>query len=217
MIRARFLFFIVFLSFVTRAPIAEAKLLPPAPRVYINTMLDSTCADGSRIRARLNEQQAILVLDREGCRQNFIRIATTTLPKGGNALETDFLVYGGRLFEDVYSSNAQPAILFCRTETSEKLSGHRIKVVVRQASHGSGYILSLSVAPSYNWTAVETKLEGKKYSGKGNINPDEYISLSLNPAGTRAKVEYMFEVGAGSIGKRPQARGSVSNLQCYRP
>jgi hypothetical protein len=138
------------------------------------------------------------------------------IPSGGNTIETDFLVYKGRVFEELQDST-QYAILFCRSETKDAEKSTGVTAVVRQMPGKNAFILSLSENPSFYWSAVEAELEGTTYRGNGDISKDDFISLTVNQAGTSAEVDYMFEVGVGKIGERQKARGHVPDLHCYTP
>jgi hypothetical protein len=137
------------------------------------------------------------------------------MPSGGNAIETDFLIYGGRIFEEALRGDPH-TILLCRSEINGKTTSNGVKVIVQRVSEDN-FVLSLSESPSFHWSAVEATLTETTYAGVGNMNPEEFINLSVDTSGTRAKVEYLFEIGTGRIGEREKTHGTFDSLHCYKP
>src|SRR6185436_19583677 len=107
-------FTLIFLMLVGCAPASQAKLPPPMPRVY-TALSSTTCKDGSNIQARFVERGDTVLLTRDTCRDLLFAHVSLPLPRGQNAIETDFLVYAGKLFED-RSTSDEHALLYCRTE-----------------------------------------------------------------------------------------------------
>jgi hypothetical protein len=213
--RQAFLFILIPLSFYAWASPAEAKPPPPAPKVFSNYVPGTTCKDGSAVRARLVEWLGFLWLTRSECKKRIPMPVTLAIPTGGNAIETDFLVYQERVFEE---SSAKGVVVLCRSETSKVDQKTRITVVVQKIPETDGFILNLSEAPSFYWSAVTATVdEENHYRGTSTINQEDFISLQINETGTKGTVKYAFEIGVGQVGTRQKAQGVAEHLYCHKP
>lgn len=196
---------------------AYAEMPAPAPREFINFSTANPCADKSKIRAKIVENGTKLTVVRKNC-QNINAIPLKeAAPQGMNSIETDFLAYEGKLFENV-TQNEQSAILFCRSEGSTPESKKsKIKVSLRaqpNSRNNKSFILGFSDTSSGTvyWSLMHAEKSAQGYIGRGSMNPKDVIKLNMRSE-HRADVEYALEVQ--QEGKSSQATGNFRNLHCY--
>lgn len=199
--------------------LTEARPPKPAPRVFVNLFGPGQCPDGSRERARIQEKGDALHLVRRDCKKIKPEKLKLAVPRGRNGLESDYLVHGGRLFQEAMQVRDK-AILLCRTEGT---GGQSVTAVVRtnaSAAQAEGtFLLGVTETRSEDsqWTMVAAKFEDSAYSGRGDIVKEDFVRLRPDPERATAELDYSFETGAGKVGERPRWQAELKGLSCYQP